>query len=103
MKHAILFIPLMIFVWGCTNNANKIDMQKISETQRQREICLDWYGYRIDIKKAINDLNLKIETESELMTYCDFLKNVVDTNSAFFISVIYRSYFISNFSAFLNI
>ena len=79
MKHAILFIPLMIFVWGCTNNSNKIDMQKISETQRQREICLNWYGYRIDTKKAINDLNLKVETESELMAYCDFFKNVADT------------------------
>ena len=54
----------MIFVWGCTNNSNKIDIQKISETQRQREICLNWYGYRIDTKKAINDLNLKVETES---------------------------------------
>ena len=79
MKHAILFIPLMIFVWGCTNNSNKIDMQKISETQRQREICLNWYGYIIDTKKAINDLNLKVETESELMAYCDFFKNVADT------------------------
>ena len=29
--------------------------------------------------KAINDLNLKIETESELMAYCDFFKNVADT------------------------
>ena len=79
MKLAILYIPLMIFVWGCTNNSNKIDIQKISETQRQREICLNWYGYRIDTKKAINDLNLKVETESELMAYCDFFKNVADT------------------------
>ena len=79
MKPAILYIPLMIFVWGCTNNSNKIDMQKISETQRQREICLNWYGYRIDTKKAINDLNLKVETESELIAYCDFFKNVADT------------------------
>ena len=79
MKQAIVYIPLMIFVWGCTNNTNKIGTQKISETQRQREVCLDWYGYRIDTKKAINDLNLKIETESELMAYCDFFKNVADT------------------------
>ena len=79
MKHPILYIPLMIFVWGCTNNTNKIGTQKISETQKQREFCLDWYGYRIDTKKAINDLNLKIETESELMAYCDFFKNVADT------------------------
>ena len=79
MKHAIFYLPLMIFVWGCNNNSNKIDIQKISETQRQREICLDWYGYMIDTKKAINDLNLKVETESELMAYCDFFKNVADT------------------------
>ena len=41
------------------------DSISVSETQRQREVCLDWYGYRIDTKKAINDLNLKIETESD--------------------------------------
>ena len=69
----------MIFMWGCSNTSSKIDTLKISETQRQREVCLDWYGYRIDTKKAIIDLNLKIETESELMTYCDFFKNVADT------------------------
>ena len=69
----------MIFVWGCTNNSNKINTQKISETLRLREVCLDWYGYRIDTKKAINDLKLKVETESELMAYCDFFKNVADT------------------------
>ena len=79
MKRGIFYIPLIIFIWGCTNNSNKIDIQKISETQRQREICLNWYGYRIDTKKAINDLNLKVETESELMAYCDFFKNVADT------------------------
>ena len=79
MKHLIFYTPLLILIWGCTNNANKIGSQKISETQRQREFCLDWYGYRIDTKKAINDLNLKIESESELMTYCDFFKNVADT------------------------
>ena len=78
-----LLLPLLalstIFLASCANNSNKIDTQKISETQRQREVCLDWYGYRIDTKKAINDLNLKIETESELMNYCDFFKNVADT------------------------
>ena len=79
MKRLIFYIPLLIFVWGCTDKQNNIETQKISETQRQREICLDWYGYRIDTKKAINDLNLKIETESELMAYCDFFKNVADT------------------------
>ena len=79
MKHLIFYTPLLIFVWGCTNTSNKLDTQNISETQRQREVCLDWYGYRIDTKKAINDLDLKIETESELMAYCDFFKNVADT------------------------
>ncbi len=78
-----LLFPLLalstISLASCTNNSNKIATQKISETQKQREVCLDWYGYRIDTKKAINDLNLKIETESELMTYCDFFKNVADT------------------------
>ena len=78
-----LLYPLLalstIFLASCTNNSNKIGNQKVSETQRQRELCLDWYGYRIDTKKVINDLNLKIETESELMAYCDFFKNVADT------------------------
>ena len=74
-----LFALSTIFLASCTNNSNKIDTQKISETQKKREVCLDWYGYRIDTKKAINDLNLKVETESELMAYCDFFKNVADT------------------------
>ena len=78
-----LLIPLLalstIFLASCNNNSNKIATQKISETQKQREVCLDWYGYRIDTKKAINDLNLKVETESELIAYCDFFKNVADT------------------------
>ena len=52
---------------------------KISETQRQREVCLDWYGYRIDTKKATNKLNLKTEKEADLMVYCEFFKNVADT------------------------
>ena len=71
--------PLYGFDLGFTNTSNKLDTPEISNTQRQREVCLDWYGYRIDTKKAINDLNLKIKTESELMTYCDFFKNVADT------------------------
>ena len=79
MKRLISYIPLIIFIWGCSNTSNKLDTPEISDTQRQREVCLDWYGYRIDTKKAINDLNLKIETESELMAYCDFFKNVADT------------------------
>ena len=78
MKRGIFYIPLIIVIWGCSKTSMK-DSISVSETQRQREVCLDWYGYRIDTKKAINDLNLKIETESELMTYCDFFKNVADT------------------------
>ena len=78
MKRVISFIPLIIFIWGCSKTSMP-DAISVSETQRQREDCLDWYGYTIDTKKAINDLNLKIETESELMTYCDFFKNVSDT------------------------
>ena len=38
-----------------------------------------------DTKKAINDLNLKVETESELMSYSDFFKNVVDIKEKRFI------------------
>jgi len=79
MKRLILFITFMTLVSGCSNTSNKVDTLEISETQRQRDVCLNWYGYRIDTKKAINDLNLKVETESELMTYCDFFKNVADT------------------------
>ena len=79
MKRLILFIPFLSLMWGCANTSNKLNTPEISVTQRQREVCLDWYGYRIDTKKAINDLNLKVENESELMTYCDFFKNVADT------------------------
>ena len=78
MKRGIFYIPLIFFILGCSKTSIQ-DSISVSETQRQREVCLDWYGYRIDTKKAINDLNLKIETESELMTYCDFFKYVADT------------------------
>ena len=52
MKRLILFIPLTIFIWGCSNTSNKLDTLEISDTQRQREVCLDWYGYRVDTTKA---------------------------------------------------
>ncbi len=78
MKRGIFYIPLIIFILSCSKTS-MTDSISVSETQRQREVCLDWYGYRIDTKKAISDLNLKIETESELMAYCDFFKNVADT------------------------
>ena len=79
MKHAVFYIPLLIFIWGCSNTSNKLDTLEISDTQRQREVCLDWYGYRVDTTKASKTLNLKTQTESELMTYCEFFKNVADT------------------------
>ena len=78
MKSGIFYIPLIIFIWGCSKTSMP-DTKSISETQRQREVCLDWYGYRIDTGKAVSDLNLKVETESELMAYCEFFKNVADT------------------------
>ena len=78
MKRGIFYIPLIIFILSCSKTS-MTDSISVSETQRQREVCLDWYGYRIDTKNAISDLNLKVETESELMAYCDFFKNVADT------------------------
>ena len=78
MKRLLLFTPFIALLWSCTKNSAPNTIS-VSETQRQREVCLDWYGYRIDTKKAINDLNLKVETESELIAYCDFFKNVADT------------------------
>ena len=78
MKHAFFYTPLLIFICGCSNTSNKLDTIEISDTQRQREVCLDWYGYRVDTTKATKDLNLKTQTESELMSYCEFFKNVAD-------------------------
>ena len=82
-----LLFPLLalstIFLASCSNTSNKLDNLEISETQRQREVFLDWYGYRIDSIKATKALNLKTQTESELITYCEFFKNVADTNSAY--------------------
>ena len=79
MKRLILLVPFIPLMWSCANTSNKLDTLDISDAQTQREVCLNWYGYRIDTKKAINDLNLKVETESELMAYCEFFKNVADT------------------------
>ena len=31
MKRLIFYIPLLIFVWGCTDKQNNIETQKISE------------------------------------------------------------------------
>ena len=79
MKHTIFYIPLVFFILGCTKTSNKVDTLMVSETQKQRDICLDWYAYRIDTAKATSALDLKTQTESELMSYCDFFKNVADT------------------------
>ena len=74
MKSFLLFVPLALLFCGCSKTSNKTF--KPSNTPFQREVCLDWYGYRINTEKAIADLNLKITVESELMAYCDFFKNV---------------------------
>tara|TARA_B100000989_G_scaffold231621_1_gene178424 strand:- start:1424 stop:1666 length:243 start_codon:yes stop_codon:yes gene_type:complete len=79
MKRLFFSLPFIFLIWGCSNTSNKVDTQEISETQRQREFCLDWYAYRIDTTKATKALNLKTQTESELMAYCEFFKNVADT------------------------
>ncbi len=50
------------------------------QCRKQRDLCLDWYAYRIENAKAISDLNLKTEKESDLMVFCEFYKNVADTN-----------------------
>jgi hypothetical protein len=49
-------------------------------TQKHRETCLDWYAYRIDTAKTIELLNLETKKESDLMVYCEYFRNVADTN-----------------------
>ena len=83
MKHFLSLIVFAVFMSGCTKNTSPVSSLKtnvISETQRQRNLCLAWYAYRIETEKAISDLNLKTEKESDLMVYCEFFKNVADTN-----------------------
>ena len=83
MKHFLSLVVFAVFITGCTKNTSQVSSLKqnvISETQRQRDLCLDWYAYRIETAKAISELNLKIEKESDLMVYCEFFKNVADTN-----------------------
>ena len=83
MKHFLSLVVFAVLMSGCTKNTSRISSIKsnvISETQRQRDLCLDWYAYRIETSKAITDLNLKTEKESDLMAYCEFFKNVADTN-----------------------
>ena len=83
MKHFLSLVVFAVFISGCSKNTARVSSLKpnvISETQRQRDLCLDWYAYRIETAKAISDLNLKTEKESDLMVYCEFFKNVADTN-----------------------
>ena len=83
MKHILSLIVFAVFMSGCTKSTSRISSLNpnvISETQRQRELCLDWYAYRIETAKAISELSLKTEKESDLMVYCEFFKNVADTN-----------------------
>ena len=78
MKRLILtLLSAFTLISACSKNPQITNT--VSETQRQREVCLDWYGYRIDTGKAISELDIKVETESELMAYCEFFKNVADT------------------------
>jgi len=83
MKHIFSLFVFALLMSGCTKNTSPVSSLKsnvISETQRQRDLCLDWYAYRIETAKAISDLNLKTEKEADLMLYCEFFKNVADTN-----------------------
>ena len=83
MNRLFLLIPFIVLISACTKSSTEVGTYKakpISSTQKQREICLDWYAYRIDTAKTIELLNLKTEKESDLMVYCEFFKNVADTN-----------------------
>jgi hypothetical protein len=83
MKRLFLLIPFIVLISACTKSSTEVSTYKsnpISSTQKQRETCLDWYAYRIDTAKTIELLNLKTEKESDLMVYCEFFKNVADTN-----------------------
>ena len=83
MKDFFFLIIFAAFMSGCTKDSSRVSSLKpnvVSKTQIQRNICLDWYAYRIETAKAISALNLKTEKESDLMVYCEFFKNVADTN-----------------------
>ena len=82
MKHFLFLALFAALISGCTKNPSSVSSLKpnvISATQRQRDLCLDWYAYRIETEKAITELNLKTKKESDLMVYCEFFKNVADT------------------------
>jgi len=83
MNRLFLFIPFLVLISACTKTSTKLEafkLNEISDTQRQREVCLDWYAYRIDTAEAIAELNIRTKKEADLRMYCDFFKNVVDTN-----------------------
>ena len=83
MNRLFLLIPFLVLISACTKTSTKLETLKpneISDTQRQREVCLDWYAYRIDTAEAITELNIKNKKEADLRIYCDFFKNVADTN-----------------------
>ena len=82
MNRLFLLIPFLVLISACTKISTKSETfksNKISDTQRQREVCLDWYAYRIDTAEAITELNIKNKKEEGLRIYCDFFKNVADT------------------------
>ena len=83
MNRLFLLIPFLVLISACTKTSTKLETLKpneISDTQRQREVCLDWYAYSIDTGKAITELNIMNKKEADLRIYCDFFKNVADTN-----------------------
>ena len=73
MKHCLSLILFAVLMSGFTKQTSPVSCLKpnvISETQRKRDLCLDWYAYRIETAKAISDLNLKTERKADLMFYC---------------------------------
>jgi len=77
------FIVIAVFISGCSKNTSQVSSSKsnvISETKRQRDLCQHCYVYRIETAKAILDLNLKPDKESDPMVYFDFFNNIADTN-----------------------
>ena len=83
MNRLFLLIPFLGLIIACTKTSTKLETltpNEISDTQRQREVCLDWYAYIIDTGKAITELNIMNKKEADLRIYCVFFKNVADTN-----------------------
>ena len=58
MKHFLSLDVFAVFISGYTKNTSRVSSLKpnvISETQRQRDHCLDldWYAFKIETAKAI--------------------------------------------------